>query len=187
MKVTRARISDILIIEPERFTDQRGFFLEAYHAERYKANGITREFVQDNHSRSQKGVLRGLHFQHPWDQGKLIYVPRGRIFDVAVDIRRGSPSFGKWVGVELSDQNGKQIYIPEGFAHGFCVLSDEADVIYKCTALYNPEYEHGVLWCDPDIGIKWPISEPILSDKDKRNPILRDIQASYLPVYMNKN
>lgn len=181
MKVKRAEIQDILIIEPDRFMDQRGFFLETYHLKRYKEYGIEKKFVQDNHSRSQKGVLRGLHYQQPESQGKLIYVARGRIFDVAVDIRRGSSTFGKWMGIELSDENALQLYIPEGFAHGFCVLSDEADVIYKCTSLYRAEYQRGILWSDPDLDIKWPVSNPILSDKDRTNPCLKDIPSSLLP------
>jgi dTDP-4-dehydrorhamnose 3,5-epimerase len=130
-----------------------------------------------------RGVLRGLHYQHPGDQAKLIYVCRGRIFDVAVDIRHGSPTFGRWFGMELSDENGLQMFIPEGFAHGFCVLSDEADVIYKCSEIYRPEYEHGIIWNDPDINITWPIKDPILSPKDMKYSRLNSIPPSHLPFY----
>jgi len=172
-----------MIIEPQVFRDDRGFFLETFHEKKYVQGKIHRTFVQDNHSHSQKGTLRGLHYQLPHAQGKLVYVVTGEIFDVAVDIRRGSPTFGQWVGVHLSDENKQQIYVPEGFAHGFCVLSERADVIYKCTDLYSPEDERGIFWADPTIGVEWPIEFPVLSEKDSRNPKLSDISEEFLPVY----
>jgi len=146
--------------------------------------GIDQEFLQDNHSYSKRHVLRGLHYQYPKGQAKLIYVCRGRIFDVAVDIRRGSPTFGRWVGVELSSDNARQLFIPAGFAHGFCVLSQEAYIIYKCTDLYAPEHEHGILWSDPSIGIKWPVDNPVISPRDMDHPLLAMIPASELPSYL---
>jgi dTDP-4-dehydrorhamnose 3,5-epimerase len=171
----RLEIPDLILIEPKVFEDERGFFLEAYKYSDFQAFGISEHFLQDNHSRSTKGVLRGLHYQNPPKaQGKLIRVIAGEIFDVAVDIRKGSPTYGKWVGLILSAQNKRMLYVPPGFAHGFCVLSDVAEVLYKTTEEYSPKYEAGILWNDPDIGITWPIKDPILSEKDKKWPPLRE-------------
>lgn len=183
MNVSAAPIPDIKIIQPQRFGDARGYFMETYHAQRYRQAGIDAVFVQDNLSRSRKGVLRGLHYQHPNGQGKLVQVLEGAVLDVAVDIRRGSPTFGKWVAVELSADNGLQMYIPVGFAHGFVVLSDWALFSYKCTAFYDPSTEGGVLWNDPQLGIDWRIAEPILSEKDKKNLPLASIPPERLPRY----
>ncbi|NOX38114.1 MAG: dTDP-4-dehydrorhamnose 3,5-epimerase [Calditrichaeota bacterium] len=177
-------IPDVRLIEPVVFGDNRGFFLETYHQKKYEELGIRDIFVQDNHSHSRKGVLRGLHYQLRYPQGKLIYVSYGTIFDVAVDIRRGSPTFGKWVGRILSDRNHHQLYIPGGFAHGFYVLSDWADVIYKCTAFYVPDDDFGIAWWDPTINIDWPLEgQPILSNKDRELKPLKDIPEAMLPVY----
>lgn len=173
----------VIIIEPAVFTDSRGFFLETYHYNKYSEIGLDSRFVQDNHSHSVKGTLRGLHYQLKHPQGKLLYVIKGEIFDVAVDIRKGSPHFGKWVSVILSNENKKQFYVPPGFAHGFCVLSEEADVIYKCTDLYAPGDEYGVIWNDSEIGIDWPVKKPVLSDKDCNYNMLKDIQESSLPFF----
>lgn len=174
-------IPGVIILEPVVYRDSRGFFLETYHIEKYREAGINGTFVQDNHSCSTKGTLRGLHYQLKNPQGKLVYVARGEIFDVAVDIRRGSPTFGRWAGVILSAENRRQLYIPEGFAHGFCVMSEEADVFYKCTDLYAPGDDYGILWSDASLEIKWPVSAPLLSDKDAGNPILADIPGENLP------
>lgn len=152
---------------PQVYGDDRGFFMETYNREKALELGLPSDFVQDNHSKSSYGVLRGLHYQSPQWQGKLVRVVQGEIFDVAVDIRDGSPTFGKWVGFLLNEDNKQQLYVPQGFAHGFCVTSDTAEVVYKCTSLYKPEQEGSLLWNDPDIGIDWPIETPNLSDKDK--------------------
>jgi dTDP-4-dehydrorhamnose 3,5-epimerase len=175
MKVTETAIPGALLIEPKVFGDSRGFFLETFHAARYAEAGIYGPFVQDNHSHSAKGVLRGLHFQKQYPQGKLVYVTSGTVFDVAVDIRKESPSFGKWVGVILSADEHKQFYVPPGFAHGFCVLSDRADFHYKCTDYYHPEDEASLRWNDPAIGIEWPLTNPTLSTKDANAPYLKDL------------
>lgn len=175
MKIIETALPGVLIIEPAVFGDERGFFLESFHAKRYRDAGIDMVFVQDNHSRSRKGVLRGLHFQRRYPQGKLVRVSRGSIFDVAVDINPASPTFGQYVGVTLSDENHRQMWIPPGYAHGFCVLSEVADFEYKCTDLYYPEDEGGVLWSDPDLNIQWPITEPLLSAKDLALPSLADL------------
>lgn len=174
MNVIQTAIPGLLILEPKVFGDARGFFLETFHAERYAASGIKGPFVQDNWSRSAKNILRGLHFQNPNAQGKLVGVVRGAVFDVAVDVRVGSPTFGKWFGLELTEGNKKQLWIPPGFAHGFCSLADETDFFYKCTAFYSPESEKTILWNDPSIGIDWPVSSPILSPKDAQAPRLAD-------------
>lgn len=166
MNVDTTPLPGVLLVTPRVFGDARGFFLETFSADKYAERGISGPFVQDNWSRSAKNILRGLHFQHPHGQGKLVSCTRGAVFDVAVDVRLGSPHFGKWFGVELSEENKKQLWIPPGFAHGFCVLSDVADFVYKCTALYAPAHERSVLWNDPDIGIDWPVKEPLLSSKD---------------------
>ena len=183
LNIKQLKIPGVFLIEPPCFTDRRGFFMETFHREKYAAAGLDRDFVQDNHSHSKKGVLRGLHYQLKQAQGKLIYAVSGTIFDVAVDIRKGSPTFGQWTGAELSAENHRQIYVPEGFAHGFVVLSDCADVIYKCTALYAPGDEYGILWSDPDIGIGWPIEMPILSAKDLENPALIKVPRHHLPEW----
>ncbi|MHA3025191.1 dTDP-4-dehydrorhamnose 3,5-epimerase [Chromohalobacter israelensis] len=176
MKVTETRLPGVLIIEPKVFGDHRGFFLETYQTERYREAGIEWPFVQDNHSRSQRGVLRGMHLQRSRPQGKLVSVSRGTVYDVAVDIDPASPTFGQYVGVELSDENHLQLWIPPGYAHGFCVLSEEADFQYKCTDYYYPQDETGLLWNDPDVGIDWPIESPQLSTKDQRLPTLRQLE-----------
>ena len=174
-------LPEVVRVEPAVFQDHRGFFLETYHREKYAAGGIDAVFVQDNHSRSKRGILRGLHAQGRFPQGKLVRAVEGAIFDVAVDIRRGSPTFGRWVGFELSAENFQQLYVPPGFAHGFCVLSESAQVEYKCTDLYRPDDELAVRWDDPEIGIRWPIEEPVLSAKDAAAPRLSEVAA--LPVY----
>jgi len=167
MKVIRTKLQDCVIIGPEIFGDERGFFLETFQLERYASDaGITLPFVQDNHSRSSKGVLRGLHFQKTKPQGKLVRVVRGEVFDVAVDIRQDSRTFGQWEGVFLTEENKKQFWVPPGFAHGFVVLSDSADFEYKCTDFYDPSDEGSILWNDPALNITWPIDKPILSNKD---------------------
>jgi dTDP-4-dehydrorhamnose 3,5-epimerase len=171
----------VIVVEPRRFGDSRGWFMEVHHAHRYKEIGLPEKFVQDNLSHSVKGTLRGMHFQHPHAQAKLVQVLRGAVFDVAVDVRRGSPTFGKWAAVELTGDSPRQLFIPAGFAHGFCVLSDDADFFYKCTDLYTPECERTILWNDPDIGIKWPVENPLLSPKDLKGVRLRD--ADFLPTY----
>lgn len=174
----------MLLIKPDVFGDSRGFFMESWHRKKFAEAGLDVDFVQDNHSRSSRSVLRGLHYQLKQPQGKLVRVVTGVVFDVAVDIRRGSPTFGQWVGSELSEENQRQLYVPPGFAHGFCVMSDTADFLYKCTDFYAPEYEHGVLWNDPVIGIDWPGIDFKVSDKDARNRLLSDM-SDELPVYGN--
>lgn len=181
MNVHETSLPGVLLIEPAVHGDARGFFLETFHAERYAQAGITLSFVQDNVSRSVRGTLRGLHFQEPHAQGKLVQVLHGEVFDVAVDVRRGSPHLGRWYGVLLSGDNHRQLWVPPGFAHGFCVTSESADFAYKCTDFYNPQSERGIAWNDPDIGITWPTSEPLLSARDRAAPRLRD--APILPAY----
>ncbi|RKH44527.1 dTDP-4-dehydrorhamnose 3,5-epimerase [Corallococcus sicarius] len=181
MKVRPTELPEVLLLEPRVFGDSRGFFVETFHAQRYAEAGIPGTFVQDNLSRSVKGTLRGLHFQEPNGQGKLVQVLAGSVWDVVVDVRRGSPTFGRWMGAELSSGNKWQLWIPPGFAHGFCVLSDSADFFYKCTAQYSPESERSVHWNDPDLAIPWPVREPLLSEKDQRAPRLKD--APVLPVF----
>lgn len=175
MKVIETQLAGVLIIEPKVFGDHRGFFLETFQVERYRDVGINLPFVQDNHSRSQRGVLRGLHFQHTRPQGKLVSVSRGAVYDVAVDINPNSPTCGQYVGVELNDENHRQLWVPPGYAHGFCVLSEVADLQYKCTDLYFPAKEGGLLWNDPDVSIPWPLDAPQLSAKDQANPTLRQL------------
>ncbi|OQW57356.1 MAG: dTDP-4-dehydrorhamnose 3,5-epimerase [Proteobacteria bacterium HN_bin10] len=177
MKVTEGDLKGLLIIEPRTFEDSRGCFFETFHQQRYAEIGIPGPFVQDNFSLSVRGTLRGLHFQEPHAQGKLVMVTEGEVFDVAVDIRRGSPTFGRWFGTPLSAKNRRQLYIPPGFAHGFCVVSDQAAFVYKCTDFYAPEHEHGILWNDPAIGIRWPVQQPILSPKDAAYKPLADMMA----------
>lgn len=169
MNVVTTEFSGLLIIEPKSFGDARGFFFESYHRDRYRGAGLVEEFVQDNVSRSCRGTLRGLHYQQKSPQGKLVFVTHGEVFDVAVDLRRSSATFGRWFGIVLNDENHRQMYIPPGFAHGFCVTSDSADFCYKCTRGYDPSDERTLLWNDPAIGINWPSLEPrILSAKDQR-------------------
>jgi dTDP-4-dehydrorhamnose 3,5-epimerase len=177
------RIPEILIIEPGVFRDDRGYFLESYHHRRYQEHGLPERFVQDNISFSRRGVLRGLHYQLGVPQGKLVSVVQGEVFDVAVDIRKGSPTSGRWVGLTLSSEDFKQLYIPEGFAHGFCVTSETALFAYKCTDYYAPQEERGIRWDDPSIGIEWPVSRPIVSKKDSEYPGLDNICAENLPIF----
>jgi len=184
MKVIETALDGVLIIEPKVFGDARGFFLETFQKHRYEAAGIPGaglEFVQDNHSRSSKGVLRGLHFQLENPQGKLVSAGTGTVFDVAADVNPDSPTYRQWVGVELSEDNHRQLWIPPGYAHGFCVLSDIADFQYKCTALYHPGSDGGVLWNDPELGIAWPIETPLLSHKDELLPMLSETKREQLP------
>lgn len=175
MKVIKTQLAGVLIIEPKVFGDHRGFFLETFQVERYRDAGIDLPFVQDNHSRSQRGVLRGLHFQRTRPQGKLVSVSRGAVYDVVVDINPESPTCGQYVGVELNDENHRQLWVPPGYAHGFCVLSEVADFQYKCTDMYFPADEGGLLWNDPDVNIPWPLDTPQLSAKDQANPTLRQL------------
>jgi dTDP-4-dehydrorhamnose 3,5-epimerase len=175
MQVDTTPLQGLLRITPRAFEDSRGFFLETFNAARYEAHGIRGPFVQDNWSRSVKDTLRGLHLQHPHGQGKLVSVMRGAVWDVAVDVRRGSPTFGKWFGTELTETNRVQLWIPPGFAHGFCVLSEVADFVYKCTELYTPGAELSVRWNDPALGITWPSKSPLLSPKDSAAPLLADL------------
>jgi dTDP-4-dehydrorhamnose 3,5-epimerase len=186
MLVTPSDLPEVLIIEPQVFGDSRGYFLESWNQARYQEAGLPEIFVQDNVSQSTRAVLRGLHFQEPNGQGKLVTVLEGEVFDVAVDIRTGSPSFGKVAALTLSGESKRQIYIPPGFAHGFCVLSAKAIFMYKCTAPYAPEAEGGIIWNDPDLGIAWPVEQPKLSAKDGKYPRLRDIDPSRLPVYRKR-
>ena len=183
MRVTSTELPELVVIEPKVFGDSRGYFLESWNQARYRDAGLPLGFVQDNLSKSSRGVLRGLHFQEPKAQGKLITVLEGEVFDVAVDIRVGSPRFGKTATMTLSGENKRQVYIPPGFAHGFCVLSEAALFMYKCTELYVPEAEGGILWNDPDLGIRWPIEQPTLSSKDAKFTRLRDLDRQRLPVY----
>ena len=182
MRVVPTAIPDVIVIEPEVHTDGRGFFLETYHADRYRQHGISGPFVQDNHSRSSAGTLRGLHLQIRHPQAKLVHVIEGEIFDVAVDVRRGSPTFGRWVGVALTAESFKQVYVPAWFAHGFCVVSPIAQVEYKCTDRYDPASEIGISWNDPALAIAWPVTEPLLSTRDRRHPTLADVMDK-LPVF----
>ncbi len=179
-KFTRLEIPEVILIEAQAFGDERGFFMETFKESVFVANGID-SFVQDNYSRSLKGVLRGLHFQsNPKPQAKLVWVIRGKIFDVAVDIRKGSPTYCKWVGEILSESNHKMLYVPVGFAHGFCVLSREADVVYKVSEEYAPEYDRGIIWNDPEIGIRWPVEKPLLSKKDASLPRLKEVENNFV-------
>ncbi|NWK43824.1 dTDP-4-dehydrorhamnose 3,5-epimerase [Ralstonia pickettii] len=177
--VTQTALPEVLVLEPKVFGDERGFFMESFNARAFQqATGVNRSFVQDNHSRSARGVLRGLHYQIQQPQGKLVRVTHGEVFDVAVDIRRASPNFGKWVGVRLSGENKRQLWIPEGFAHGFLVLSEHADFLYKTTDYWNAAHERSILWDDASIGITWPVEEtPLLSAKDANAPYLKDAEV----------
>lgn len=176
------KIKDLYIIEPKVFGDDRGYFMETYSKKAFEEAGLDMVFVQDNESKSKKGVLRGMHFQTKFTQGKLVRCTQGKVYDVAVDLRKGSPTYGQWEGVLLSAENKRQFYVPEGFAHGFLVLSDEAVFNYKCTNLYAPEYDGGLLWNDPEVGIEWPIegiNEIILSEKDKKQPTLKELDLPF--------
>ena len=181
MRVTALDHPEVLLVEPDVFADARGFFMETFHADKFARQGLPSRFLQDNHSRSVRGVLRGLHYQLHHPQGKLVRVVSGEVFDVAVDIRKGSPMFGKWVGAVLSGDNQRQMYVPPGFAHGFCTVSEQADFLYKCTDLYAPGDEYGIAWDDPDLAIAWPQLDYLLSDKDLKNPKLSD--SNNLPDY----
>jgi len=173
-------IPEIILIEPRMYRDARGFFMETYKYSDFARTGIREHFVQDNYSRSSMGVLRGLHYQkNPNAQGKLVQCTKGRIFDVAVDIRKGSPTFRQWVSAELSEENNLMLYVPPAFAHGFVVLSESADVVYKCTREYAPEDDRGIIWNDPDLGILWPVKDPFLSEKDSRHQLLRDADNNF--------
>lgn len=183
MNVTPLDIPDVKLIEPRVFPDDRGFFLQTYHYEKYRDAGIDVRFVQDNWSCSVKGVLRGLHYQLEHAQDKLVSVVRGEVFDVAVDIRRGSPTFGKWVGSLLSDQNKTQMFVPKGFAHGFCVLSEEVDFVYKCSDVYAPGDEYCIRWDDQDIGVNWPAGNFSVSEKDRFAKGIRDVPSKDLPLF----
>ncbi|MCK5726756.1 MAG: dTDP-4-dehydrorhamnose 3,5-epimerase [Thiotrichaceae bacterium] len=178
MKIIDTTIADVKIIEPQVFGDSRGYFMETWNQASFLEQGLDINFVQDNHSRSTQGILRGLHYQLQQTQGKLVRVVTGAVFDVAVDIRQHSPTFGQWVGVELNDTNHRMLWVPPGFAHGFYVMSQQADFLYKCTDLYAPEHEQCILWDDPAIGIQWPIvNQPLLSDKDKQGLLLKDAKV----------
>jgi len=183
MNIKETKLTGVLILEPKVFTDDRGYFLETWNSTRYEQAGIPGPFVQDNISFSKKGILRGLHFQYPQPQGKLIQVLSGEVLDVVVDIRAGSPTYGQWVGEVLSESSHRQMYVPPGFAHGYCVTSEAALFSYKCTDFYNPATEHGIIWNDPDIGIAWPIAQPVLSTKDAVYPRLKDLRLENLPQF----
>ena len=180
MKVSKTKLEGVLLIEPDVYQDERGFFFESYNFRRYAEHGIRTNFVQDNHSRSVKNTLRGLHYQINPGQDKLVRVIMGEVFDVAVDIRFGSPTFGQWVGYYLSAENKLQMYIPVGFAHGFCVVSEVAEFEYKCSDYYSPPDERGIMWNDPDLGINWPVKNPILSPKDRQNTPFRKIEKNFV-------
>jgi dTDP-4-dehydrorhamnose 3,5-epimerase len=183
MNILPTELDGVLIIEPNVFGDERGFFMESFQKQRYREAGVEADFVQDNISRSVRNTLRGLHYQHPNAQAKLVQVLEGEIYDVAVDIRQGSPTFGRWVGAILSAENRRQFFLPAGFAHGFCVLSATALFFYKCSDFYAPEAEGGICWDDPDLGIHWPVQAPILSERDSRFSPLRDVVPHRLPVF----
>lgn len=189
MNIIETHLPGVIVLEPKVFGDQRGFFLETYREDVLQQAGLNVTFVQDNHSRSTQGVLRGLHYQLTQTQGKLVRVATGSVFDVAVDVRLGSPTFGQWYGAQLDDKNMRMMYIPPGYAHGFVVLSETADFIYKCTDYYHPDSEQGIAWNDPAIGIEWPVSDLSLtlslSEKDKNNPLLNDQPSTQLPGYEN--
>jgi dTDP-4-dehydrorhamnose 3,5-epimerase len=181
LDVISTPLPDVLILRPRLFADDRGFFLETYHAAKFREAGLPDTFLQDNHSRSRRNVLRGLHYQEPSAQGKLVRCTRGAIWDVAVDIRVGSPTFAKWFGTELTEQNRELLWVPPGFAHGFCALTDDTDVLYKCTTVYDASADRNIAWNDPDIAITWPVRDPLLSPKDAAAPRLKD--AAVLPRY----
>lgn len=186
MNVIPTPLEGMVIIDPQIFGDPRGYFLENYQKQRYSDAGIAVEFLQDNLSFSQRDTLRGLHFQYPRGQAKLVQVLQGEVYDVAVDIRHGSPTFGQWFGVTLSAETQRQLFIPQGFAHGFCVLSDTALFMYKCTDYYVPEDEGGICWDDPDLAIEWPVKTPILSDRDQGLSLIRELKTDCLPVFQER-
>ncbi len=182
MQFEPTAIPEVILCKPDVYRDERGFFMESYHADKYRAGGVDCVFVQDNRSLSGRGVLRGLHFQLRRPQAKLVGCLHGEIFDVAVDIRRGSATFGRWVGGVLSGENAHQMFIPAGFAHGFCVLSESAEILYKCSGFYDAADDRGLIWDDPELAIEWPVSSPVLSDKDRKQPRLSEIaDAQGLP------
>ena len=183
MRVQETGIPGMVLIDLEVYKDLRGSFLECYQKERYKEYGVDVEFVQDNHSHSTQDVLRGMHYQIKKPQGHLVYVVRGEIFDVGVDLRRGLPTFGKCLGFYLSESRPQQLFLPAGVAHGFCTLSDKADILYKCTNFFDPSDEGGLLWCDPDLNIHWPTDKPIIHSRDAKFPVLKDISNDQLPDY----
>ncbi|QAU24932.1 dTDP-4-dehydrorhamnose 3,5-epimerase [Dyella sp. M7H15-1] len=183
MKAVQTSLPGVLVVEPQVFEDSRGFFYESYHQAKYAALGIHAGFVQTNVSRSSRGVLRGLHYQWPHPQGKLVSVLEGEVYDVAVDIRRGSPTFGQWTSAMLTANNHRHMWIPDGFAHGFCVLSGHATFIYQCTTLYDSTADASICWNDAAIGIDWPMSEPLISAKDAKAPLLADVAANRLPLF----
>lgn len=183
MRIVPTNLPGVLLLEPDVHRDTRGFFAETFQSARFGQQGLPAEFVQDNVAGSVSGVLRGLHFQHPQGQGKLVHVLRGEIFDVAVDIRRGSPTFGRWVGVTLSEDVSRQLYVPAGFAHGYCVTGDRALVAYKCTRSYEPSADRSVRWNDPDLAIAWPLASPLLSQRDAAAPRLCELPEDFLPAY----
>jgi len=184
MKLIETSLPGALIIEPQVFGDSRGFFYESYNKGKWRDAGIDADFIQTNVSRSARGVLRGLHYQWPNPQGKLVSVLEGEVYDVAVDIRRGSPTFGQSAAVMLTADNHRHFWVPEGFAHGFCVLSEFATFTYQCTALYDAKADAGIRWNDAELAIDWPLSEPLLSDKDRRTPLLKDVAPERLPVFV---
>ena len=187
MKFVPTNIPDVILVKPTVIEDHRGFFMESYHIEKFKLGGIDCIFVQDNHARSVQNTLRGLHFQVKYAQSKLLRCLKGKVFDVAVDIRMGSAYFGKWVGIELSEGNKYQLYIPEGFAHGYYVISETAEIAYKCSDIYHPNHEEGIRWDDPEIGIEWPGTEPLLSEKDIKLPMLNSLNFSKDHYFENEN
>jgi dTDP-4-dehydrorhamnose 3,5-epimerase len=186
MKLLKTPLEGLVILEPHAYEDNRGYFMETYQMARYRDLGIEVPFVQDNVSYSRKGTLRGLHYQHPQAQDKLVQAITGEIFDVAVDIRRGSPTYGQWSSSLLSEKNHRQLFVPGGFAHGFCVLSETAYVLYKCSNYYSPETEGGILWCDPDLGIQWPVQDPLVSPKDTAHPRLQQLSQDRLPSFNDR-
>jgi len=183
LKFIETSLPGVIIVETDVYKDSRGIFMETFHQKKYADGGISKPFLQDNFSRSRKGTLRGLHYQLNHPQAKLVYVTTGEIYDAVVDIRIGSPTFGKWVGIYLSSENRRQIFIPEGFAHGFCVLSETTDFVYKCSDMYYPGDDHGILWSDPEVGIDWPVKAPLLSEKDRRLFPLNETPQELLPLY----
>ena len=183
MNVIETKIPGLIIIEPQVFGDERGYFLETYNEARYREAGIKETFVQDNISFSRKGILRGLHYQKPMEQGKLVQVLQGEVYDVAVDVRFNSPTFGQWESIRLDSESKKQFYVPPGFAHGFVVTSEQALFSYKCTDLYNPDGEVSIAWDDPDLNIPWPVEAPELSGKDQKGRLLKDLTEQDLPRY----
>ena len=177
----RLEIPDVILITPKVFGDDRGFFMETFKRSEFEKYGINLDFVQDNHSKSKKGVIRGLHYQlNPKAQGKLVRVTRGVLIDVVVDIRKGSPYYGKWLSVELTEENKQMLWVPPGFAHGICTLEDQTELLYKATGEYSPKDERGILWNDPDIGVEWPISDPELLERDARQPLLKDAENNFV-------